>query len=183
MTTSPKPSDGKRSAFGVIEERRDNTFASFDLKRAPDMKAAFQRCFAVAKGEAWCAFLWGGPGNGKTHLAIAAIQAHQLQGKIGMFWKVPEFLAFHRKHLSEGFDMDEIVRSYQVGRALIVFDDLGTENPTDWANEQLYRILDGRYERRAPTIITSNAPMDKLDPRLRSRFREGFVICEGKDQR
>jgi len=44
-------------------------------------------------------------------------------------------------------------------------------------------ILDGRYEERGATIITSNVPLDSIDARIRSRFREGFITCEGKDQR
>ncbi len=176
---------------GLPATRHGNTFASFDLKLAPDMTAAKDQCVDVSRGIRWCAFLWGSPGNGKTHLAIAALQAwNRRSGKCGIFWKVPDFLADLRQKMSEGVTqgwggdgVEMMVRTYSSSAALIVLDDLGVENQTDWANEQLYRILDGRYERRAPTIITSNAPMDRLDPRLRSRFKEGLVLCEGKDVR
>ncbi len=66
---------------------------------------------------------------------------------------------------------------------LVVLDDLGTEKMTEWASEQLYRVLDGRYDRGLPTIITSNVQSDSLDPRILSRYAEGLVVCNGKDVR
>lgn len=190
----PKQESGERLSFGVPPARCDNTFMSFDLKRAPKMEAANDRCFDVARGAEWCAFLWGRvPGNGKTHLAIAALNRHAARRSEsppgGVFWKVPDFLAFLRELLAtdirEGWGpkVEKVITGYQSANFLLVLDDLGVENQTDWANEQLYRVLDGRYENRAPTIITSNAPLDSLDPRIRSRFREGWVVCEGKDLR
>ena len=154
------------------------------------MKGAKTQCVSVAMGDIWCAFLWGGPGNGKTHLAIAALRHRFAKGQGGRFWRVPDFLAFLRAHLAVdmenkgvGSEVETILKAYQSANFLLVLDDLGVENQTDWACEQLYRVLDGRYENRAPTIITSNAPLDSLDPRIRSRFREGWVVCEGKDLR
>ena len=44
-------------------------------------------------------------------------------------------------------------------------------------------ILNGRYKNEAPTIITANVGIERIDPRIRSRFRAGFVACEGEDQR
>jgi DNA replication protein DnaC len=65
----------------------------------------------------------------------------------------------------------------------VVFDDLGAENQTDWAAEQLYRVLDARYDAHLPTIITSNAAQSRLDGRLLSRYAEGLVVCRGEDVR
>src|SRR3990167_11178117 len=182
ISNEPEPAS---PIVGVPKFRADNTFASFDVGRSPKMAGAKARCALVATGEAWCAFLYGPPGTGKTHLAVAVLNASSTRG---VFWKVPAFLSFLRGHLRQemsddppAFALETLITNYTGG--LVVFDDLGTENPTDWANEQLYRILDGRYERRAPTVITSNVASARIDQRIWSRYREGLVVCEGEDVR
>lgn len=143
------------------------------------MAEARDRCKAVAAGDEWCALLSGSLGNGKTHLAIAA-----LNQRLGYFWKVPAFLAWIRREVfDEGRRIEWLTEGYREGDGLIVFDDLGTENPTDWACEQLYMVLDSRYDLALPTIITTNREMGRLDPRILSRYRCGLVVCEGRDVR
>lgn len=170
---------------GIPSARLSDTFKTFDMGLNPQMETALKRCRAVASGQAWCAFLPGDFGTGKTHLAIAALNEWMAAGKGGFFWKVPDFLDWLRH---EGFDeggigLEAAVRTYGECRALICLDDLGTENPTDWAHEQLHRVLDSRYDLRLPTIITTNQPLERIDGRIRSRFREGLVICRGRDVR
>jgi DNA replication protein DnaC len=183
---SPHGSDTPPATVrGVPRARLGDTFAAFDLTLNPGMKVAVARCKAVAAGKAWCALLAGDFGTGKTHLAIAAFMDWMAQGRGGYFWKVPDFLDWLRYH---GFDEDGMglqaaLRIYQRANGLVIFDDLGTENPTDWAHEQLYRVLDSRYDQRLPTIITTNQPLDRIDGRIRSRFREGLVVCAGRDMR
>lgn len=178
-TSNNPPSPPKKAdSRGVPPTRSGDTFENFDLVKAPEMQQAVRQCWSVARGEVWCAFLLGLPGTGKTHLAIAAM--NEYTGR-SAFWKVPDFLAFLRGRIPEG-DSESIIAAYE-GDFLLVLDDLGAENPTDWASEQLYRILDRRSDERQPTIITSNQPQEGIDERLRSRFREGYVPCAGKDQR
>ena len=166
----------------IPPSRLSNTFAAFDLSASGGkMARALERCKAVAEGDAWCAFLYGRPGNGKTHLAIAA-----LHERVGVFWKVPDWLANLRKVTfgeSYPYDAETLIQGAGEGEYLLVLDDYGAHNPTDWAQEQLYRVIDMRYENRVPTIVTSNVPLELVDERVTSRFREGLVICEGKDYR
>lgn len=124
----------------------------------------------------------GNPGNGKTHLAVAAMKGYGLMRSY--FWKVPDYLDFlKRMAYDRGIPIEDVTRSYRSGNALVVFDDLGVENRTEWANEQLYRVLDARYEERIPTIITTNQARDRIDARIMSRYAEGLVVCAGKDLR
>ncbi len=161
--------------------RQENTFETFDLRRNPSMREAYDRCRAVAKGETWSALLTGTYGTGKTHLAIAALN---LFGR-GEFWKVPDLLDWLRKaaYDDKGIGIDAALRRFRAATGLLILDDLGTEKMTEWAGEQLYRILDSRYEMRLPTIITSNQDFGKLDGRVSSRYAEGLVPCEGMDVR
>ena len=162
---------------------RKATFETFEVKRNPKMRPAFEAAQAMARGERKLLFLYGPPGLGKTHLACAVVQEHPLAN----FWEVPEFLAWLRSHYGKdmgGEVVEQIVHNYQQAEgALLVLDDLGAHNQTAWAEEQLYRILNGRYNNDAPTLITANVDIGRIDERIRSRFRSGMVICEGSDLR
>lgn len=165
---------------GIPLSRLNNTFANFDLAKNPEMEPALERCQMVARGEAWDALLHGGYGTGKTHLAIAALNEF---GR-GHFWKAPDMLDWIRQRAyGDGVGAEEALSGFREGTGLLVVDDLGTEKNTDWAGEQMYRILDSRYDMGLPTIITSNYDFGRLDGRIKSRFSGGLVVCEGVDLR
>lgn len=170
---------------GVPEGRQGDTFASFDLSRNPKMRPAVDACRAVAHGERASALLYDGPGRGKTHLATAAMWEFGVMRS--RFWLVADFLDW-LKHMAyddsgPGYDLLELLQPYREQDFLLVLDDLGVENGTPWAREQLYRVLDSRCSDKLPTIITTNAPLDRLDPRIISRYRSGLVACGGVDVR
>src|SRR3990167_2124855 len=175
--TSP-PTRGRTR--GIPLGRENDSFENFDA--SPEMSAALAQCRKVARGEARCALLQGSFGNGKSHLAIAALREWgSLQ--TGWFWKVPDWLAMvKRRAFDEGEPLDDVLRPV-MANTLIVFDDLGAENQTDWAAEQLYRVLDARYDAKAPTIITTNQPAPRLDPRILYRYQAGLLTCVGKSRR
>jgi DNA replication protein DnaC len=184
----PEPnSSEKRMPRGVPERRAGQTFESFDVKRSPGMADALKACRQVAAGEEWCAVLYGAYGVGKTHLAIAAMNAAECPS---YFWKVPEFLRHLRDRVGgkvvdgagAALSPEMLLDGMSQPGFLLVLDDLGAENTTDWAAEQLYLLLDRRYEERAPTIITTNAKEEALDGRIRARYQAGFVVCRGENQ-
>ena len=171
----------------IPEGRESDGFDNFDLSKNPGMEEALMRCLDVAHGLTWCALLVGGFGTGKTHLAIAAVRTFAGRTGHASFWKVPDYLQWlRRKAFGQNAtdDVDELTEAYRTGLPnLVVFDDLGTENRTEWAGEQLYRILDARSDRCLPTIITTNQDPERIDGRILSRFRAGLILCRGKDIR
>ena len=68
--------------------------------------------------------------------------------------------------IKEAFDSGdateyEILKAYKTVDLLIV-DDLGKEQCTEWSVSTLYSILNDRYEDMKPTIITTNYNADEL---------------------
>ena len=169
---------------GIPLSRQGDTFESFDLKRNPTMRDAKKQTMAVVKGEAWCALLTGSYGTGKSHLAYAAANKCREKGWPYRCWKAPDFLDYLRGTFDDPTmpAVEELITNY-ARKFLLVIDDLGAEKNTEWASEQFYRLLDKRYEAKAPTIITTNVDASRIDGRIISRFREGLVWCEGTDQR
>jgi len=114
-------------------------------------------------------FIAGNFGTGKTHLAAAI--ANEVMAKnhtaicmtmIDMLQKIKTSFDSHEQ--SE----EEIMAKYKKAEWLII-DDLGSEQPTEWAVTKIFAIINGRYEACMPTIITTNCSekglIDRLTPK------------------
>jgi DNA replication protein DnaC len=158
----------------------DQTFDSFNLRRNEDMDAArkdnLQRAVKEARSfadhpQGWLV-LSGTYGCGKTHLA-AAIANHQLAAgrPTPMFVVVPDLLDHLRATFSPsaGVTLDRVFEQVKTA-PLLVLDDLGTESATPWAREKLFQLLNHRYAARLPTVITTTAQINEIEPRLQSRM-------------
>lgn len=64
---------------------------------------------------------------------------------------------------------------------LLVLDDLGTGQYTDWAADSLYRIIDARWSNDRPTIATTNLTGEELravvGDRIASRMSSGTQLA------
>ncbi len=70
---------------------------------------------------------------------------------------------------------------------VLLLDDLGSEKRSPWTDEQLYRLLNHRYNEGLPTVNASNVLLNRLEPRIPSRMRDSsvsqVVLLAGADQR
>ena len=72
---------------------------------------------------------------------------------------------------------------------LLIIDDLGTEQNTDWTRTKIYNILDSRYRNGLPLIITTNLPLTELQNRYEKRTYDRIlemctpVLNDGKSIR
>lgn len=175
----------RSSASGIPTKRLTDRFENYHPER-DGMQEALQLVKDVADGKAWCCALLGDGDLGKTHLAIAAMHAFHDGGLLrSVFWTVPDFLEWLRVR-RYGQDRQErsimdIASAYLEQDILLVLDDLGTENATDWAYEQLYRVINARRDNQLPTIVTSNLGLDALDKRLLARLKPGLVVCRKQE--
>lgn len=164
------------SNLGAFHEM---TFDNFTLS-LPNLSAAalqsLEQAFKTAQRFAhspqggWIVFE-GTYGCGKTHLAAAIANTRLEYGDAVLFITAPDLLDTLRATFGSGGDASysdtfEQVRTVE----LLVLDDLGVENPSQWAKEKLFQLLNYRYTEKLATVITSNTHVDALDPRLRSRM-------------
>jgi DNA replication protein DnaC len=121
--------------------------------------------------------LEGTYGCGKTHLAAAVANARLEREENVLFITAPDLLDHLRTTYGPTSDIgyDEMFDRMRNVR-LMVLDDLGVENPSPWAQEKLFQLLNYRYNQRLPTIITTNTDLDLLDPRIRSRLLDENMI-------
>ena len=117
--------------------------------------------------------LTGGYGTGKTHLAASAAARRLAAGDTVAFAAAPDLL----EEIRQGFDTPGAIRDlmHLMRHAdLLVLDDYGAENDTQWAKERLYMIINYRMVARAPMVITSNQWYPDWDPRIRSRALDTY---------
>jgi DNA replication protein DnaC len=123
--------------------------------------------------------LWiqGDVGTGKTTLAMLVSKAALDAGRSVAIYSLPRLLNLLRESMeSEGGLLDFIDRLAAVD--LLHVDDLGAENRTDWVLEQLYSIVNARYEAERAIVATTNLMPDQLDERLGARTVSRLVeIC------
>lgn len=106
---------------------------------------------------------WGKPGNGKTF--AAGCIANALLERDGVdapsvrmttfgtiLNKLPGMSAQDKEWYLNGFQSCD----------LLILDDFGMERQTDYAREQVFNIIDGRYLARKPLIVTTNLSLQEL---------------------
>ena len=153
-------------------------FLSFDRERLnlpPEDRDNLSRAFQVASDfarapEGWL-ILQGVTGCGKTHLASAIINYRYQAGQPALFVVVPEFL----DHLRSAFSPDAKVSYDELFDrvktvSFLVLDDFGEQATTPWAQEKLYQVISYRYNARLPTVVTTRAALDEIEPAISSRF-------------
>jgi DNA replication protein DnaC len=158
--------------------QRGMNFLSFDRERLnlpPEDRDNLSRAFQVASDfarspEGWL-ILQGVTGCGKTHLASAIINYRYQAGQPALFVVVPEFL----DHLRSAFSPDAKVSYDELFDRVktvpfLVLDDFGEQATTPWAQEKLYQVISYRYNARLPTVVTTRAALDEIEPAISSRF-------------
>ena len=125
--------------------------------------------------DGWVVFV-GKNGCGKTHLA-AAIAAQRLDaGDAVAFANVPDLLDELRATFAPGATERFDRRFRRLLQApVLVLDDLGAHQASEWAKEKLYQLLNNRHLQRTPTVVTTNTELRDMDPRIASRLSDLHV--------
>ncbi len=114
--------------------------------------------------------LWleGDPGTGKTTLAMLVSKAAIEANRTTAIYSLPRLMGVLRESIdSEEGLLDLLDRLATVD--LLHLDDLGAEHRTDWVLEQLYSIVNTRYEEQRSIILTTNSTDEELAEQLGAR--------------
>ena len=177
-------SDSSIAGIGTLPLLSNHTFGNFSLreneKLPADEQKSLERAFRVTqqyaeKPKGWLV-LTGTYGCGKTHLAAAIGNFRAAEGDEPIFIVVPDLLDHLRSTFSpsSAITYDHLFEQIRTCRQLIL-DDLGTQTSTPWAKEKLFQLLNYRYEAKLPTVITTSAKPDEIDPRVQSRLSDSRI--------
>jgi DNA replication protein DnaC len=125
-------------------------------------------------------WLMGDVGTGKTSLAMLVSKAAVEAGHTVAIYSLPRLLSRIRRtydaEAGEQSYLEFFERLTEVD--LLHIDDLGAEKRSDWVLEQLYAIVNERYETQRSVVVTTNLRQEELEeqigPRTVSRLIE---IC------
>ena len=130
--------------------------------------------------------LWGPPGVGKTHMALAIGWNTLYQNKRVIFYQVENLLDVIRT----SYDSQRSEHSYAVPEMLaacrecdlLILDDFGAHTVTEWSMAKLDAIIDYRYAHQSKLLITTNS-LD-MPERILDRCKDGLIIeVTGESQR
>lgn len=152
------------------EGTEELTFEKFEI--VDGTRPAFEAALDLAQGGVnslrWLTLV-AASDRGKTHLAIAACREWLARGEPALYTYVPDML----RDLRQGFDSDDFDKRFAryCEVPLLVLDDLGAQYDTRWVQEMLDSIVDHRYVRHHPLMITTNLLADQMPARIRSRVQ------------
>jgi DNA replication protein DnaC len=134
--------------------------------------------------------LWfmGPVGTGKTTLAIIVMKAAMDAGRTVARYSLPTLLSKIRTTFDSGSHVQLLDELKAVD--LLIIDDIGAEQTTPWVLEELYAIVNSRYEDRKSMVITTNildpeALCEQITERTVSRLAEmcDELPVDGHDRR
>lgn len=133
-----------------------------------------------------CSIIWGEFGTGKTWEAYAVGKELICTDQIKTFKLITEVDILN--DLKDGFDsMQSKIKHYK-DLDLLVIDESGKNNDSDFNKSQLFGILNYRYDWMKKTILICNAKdkkevMNLLPTATIDRFRECVIEMKGKSLR
>jgi len=176
------------------------TFDSFDFKYYPDVEypgdnknrsyreialntfnaakifAESNTDGAHGKGLLFC----GNVGSGKTFLSSAIANFLLEKGQGVLFVVVPDLLDEIRATYNRELEYSELELLQQARNIpVLILDDLGAHNYTEWAKNKIYSILNSRLNNELPTVINSNLTLEEMEEYLGERITSRIVeLCD-----
>ena len=138
--------------------------------------------------DAICSIIWGGFGTGKTWAAYALVKELLISGEIKSFRVLTEVGLINE--IKAGFTdgtFNNRMKDLETVDLLVV-DEIGKSNDTDFNKAQLFEILNNRYNWMRRTVLICNADTkDKVKEIIPTatldRFREVVIEMSGKSRR
>lgn len=148
----------KLQAKQSLKSRLDLT-ATFDYsdhkaKKAEEIAQEYVGMFDDALSDGSGLLLYGRPDQGKTYLSSCIVNA------ILEDYDIKILMASTPEIIAEAMTFKADALTSYIKCDLLVLDDLDAQRNTPFSIETVYRIIDGRYSRKKPTIINTNTPIE-----------------------
>ncbi len=135
-------------------------------------------------------WLFGDVGTGKTSLAMLVSQQAIDAGHSVAIYSLPRLLAEIRDTFEADAEHSYVQLLDRLATVdLLHIDDVGAERTSPWVLEQLYAIVNARYEEERAMLITTNLERDELAEQITERTVSRLEeMCEilplfGEDRR
>jgi DNA replication protein DnaC len=113
-------------------------------------------------------WIMGDVGTGKTMLAMLISKAALEAGRTVAIYSLPRLLGLIRGSIEDEGGVVAFLDRL-AGVDLLHIDDVGAESRTDWALEQLYSIINARYEDERSIVVTTNLEPAELGEQIGAR--------------
>lgn len=167
----------------IPREYQDASFGHTNINGLPRDAVARVRRYVdtlderLAEGDG----LWisGSIGTGKTWLAMLVARYAIERGRGVAVYSVPRLLSeIRRTYDDEGQTTLELLDQL-TSVPLLVLDDAGTERTNPWVLEQLYTIINERWQEKRSIVMTTNLDAIQMEERLGERAASRLVgMCE-----
>ncbi len=126
-------------------------------------------------------WLFGDTGTGKTTLAMLVSKAALEAGKTVAIYSLPKLLARIRRTYDAEPGGDSYLSFFEqlTSVDLLHIDDLGAEKRSDWVLEQLYALVNERYETERSVLVTTNLEHERAG----GADRPAHGLAAGRDLR
>ena len=116
-------------------------------------------------------WFYGDVGTGKTSLAMIVSKAAIDAGHSVAIYSVPHLLADIKETYEDGSGQSYMQLFRRLSRVdLLHLDDLGAEKRTEWVLEQLYSIVNERWQDERSIVVTTNiTDLDELREQVGAR--------------
>lgn len=137
--------------------------------------------------------LTGPCGTGKTHVACCMIYSWAAKHRPTDPKGFPRFVSMQdladqikRSWSATSSRTEEAIMGEFMRAPVLLLDDVGVGNVSDWSRGLLYSIIDKRYRHDQPVIITTNMTIEeigtKIDDRIASRLCEMGLVAKLGDK-
>lgn len=159
----------RESYSGIYGTLREKRFANFLLKYYSDPDNMQQKVYVckqmvkkIVDGESCDNLVFiGDVGRGKTHLSLAIANEVMDNGKNVIYRRMNDLLEEIRGAKYDGKDEEFLERIYNCD--LLVIDDFGAENSSDFAKSQIRILIEERNINNKPWIISTNLDLNMIN--------------------